>query len=123
MAGPAVVVIGASQGGVDALRRIAAGLDSRTPAVWCVVLHTDAHASYLPEILERAGPLPARHAEQGERLAPGRIYIAPPDHHFLVKDGAARLSRGPRVNWLRPASTPCFIRRRRIAARGRSASS
>jgi two-component system, chemotaxis family, protein-glutamate methylesterase/glutaminase len=108
MAGPAIVVIGASQGGVDALRRIAAGLDARAPAIWCVVLHTDAHVSCLPEILERAGPLPARHAEQGERLTSGRIHIAPPDHHLLVNDGAVLLSRGPRVNYTRPAIDPLF---------------
>ena len=108
LAEPAVVVIGASQGGVEALRRIVAGLDVRASAIWCVALHTDGHASYLPEILERAGPLPARHAEQGEPLAPGRIYIAPPDHHLLVMHGAARLSRGPRVNWTRPAIDPLF---------------
>lgn len=80
----------------------------RAPAVWCVVLHTDAHASYLPEILEGAGPLPARHAEHGERLERGRIYIAPPDRHLLVRDGAALLSRGPRVNCTRPAVDPLF---------------
>ena len=108
LAGPAIVAIGASEGGVDALRRIAAGLKVDTPAVWCVVLHTDAHASFLPEILGRAGPLRASHAKQGETLMPGRIYIAPPDHHLLVRDGGAHLSRGPRVNWTRPAVDPLF---------------
>jgi hypothetical protein len=40
--GPAIVVIGASEGGVDALCRIAARLDARAPAIWCIVLHTMA---------------------------------------------------------------------------------
>jgi two-component system, chemotaxis family, protein-glutamate methylesterase/glutaminase len=52
--------------------------------------------------------VPAHQAEQGEALTPGRIYVAPPDHHMLVKDGAVRLSRGPRVNWTRPAIDPLF---------------
>lgn len=105
----ALVVIGASQGGVEALRRLAAALDPRAPAAWCVALHIDSHASCLPEILERAGPLPARHARHGERLEPGRIHVAPSDHHLLVGDGVARLSRGPRVNWTRPAIDPLFL--------------
>lgn len=108
MSGLSVVVIGASEGGVDALRRLVAGIDSRAPAAWCVVLHTDARPSYLPGILAKAGHLPADHPRQGQQLSPGRIYVAPPDYHLVIKDGAARLSRGPRVNWTRPAIDPLF---------------
>src|SRR5262249_6619608 len=69
--------------------------------------------SALPQVLARAGPLPAGHARDGEPLERGRIYVAPPDRHLLVRDGRLRLSAGPRENGHRPAVDPLF----RTAAR------
>jgi two-component system chemotaxis response regulator CheB len=62
----------------------------------------------LPRILDRAGPLPAAPAVDGERLRPGRVYVAPPDQHLLVIKDTVRLSRGPRQNGFRPAADPLF---------------
>ena len=59
-------------------------------------------------ILTRAGQLPALHATDEEPLEDSRIYIAPPDRHLLVHNGAVRLSRGPRENGHRPAIDPLF---------------
>jgi two-component system chemotaxis response regulator CheB len=103
-----VVAIGASQGGVEALRKIAAGLPARFPAPVMVILHTGAEPSILPSILMEAGPLPALHARHGEALEPGRIYVAPPDRHLIAVDGRLELSHGPRENWARPAIDPTF---------------
>lgn len=44
-----------------------------------VVSHVGSNYSHLPQLLADAGPLPARHAEDGEPIKPGTIYIAPPD--------------------------------------------
>jgi two-component system chemotaxis response regulator CheB len=108
MAQQALIVIGASAGGVGALRRLAAGLPADIGAPLCVVQHIGRHHSELPKLLARAGPLPAAHAEDGEPLADGRIYIAPPDCHLLIANGCARLSHGPRENFARPAIDPLF---------------
>src|SRR5918994_2012210 len=62
----------------------------------------------LPELFRQVGPLPADWAADGNRLQPGRIYVAPPDHHLLVTPGHVRLSRGPRENRTRPAVDPLF---------------
>jgi two-component system chemotaxis response regulator CheB len=104
----AIIVIGASTGGVEALRTLVSGLPRDIPAALCVVLHIGQNSSYLPELLARAGSLPAGHAGQGEVLRPGRIYVAPPDHHLMLMDGFIRLTRGPRENWARPAIDPLF---------------
>jgi two-component system chemotaxis response regulator CheB len=44
----------------------------------------------------------------GEAITPGRIYVAPPDHHLLVRNGYVELTRGPRENSSRPALDPLF---------------
>jgi two-component system chemotaxis response regulator CheB len=104
-----IVVVGASAGGVEALRAMAAQLPEDLPAAVLVVLHvTAAGPSALPEILRRAGPLAVAHAVDGERLARGRILVAPPDHHLLLADGHARVTRGPKENSHRPAIDPLF---------------
>ncbi|NML16078.1 chemotaxis protein CheB [Azohydromonas caseinilytica] len=103
-----IVVIGASAGGVRALRVLAAALPADFAAAVCVVLHVGPYESTLPALLEAVGPLPAAHAQSGQRLKPGRILIAPPDHHLLLEDGAVRLTRGPKEHHTRPAVDPLF---------------
>jgi two-component system chemotaxis response regulator CheB len=102
-------VVGASAGGVEALRELVAALPHDYSGSLLVVLHVaPMAASVLPDILSRAGLIPARHAVDGEEIRPGRIYVAPPDHHLLVADGRLRLDRGPRVNGHRPAVDTLF---------------
>ena len=56
-----IVVVGASSGGVEALRVLAAGLPANLAAPVCVVIHRHAHSvGLIAQILERSGPLPAR---------------------------------------------------------------
>lgn len=104
-----IVVIGASAGGVRALRTMAAALPADFAAAVCVVLHVGAFRSNLPELLEAVGPLPAAHARDGEPLRHGRILIAPPDHHLLLEeDASVQLTRGPKEHHTRPAVDPMF---------------
>jgi two-component system, chemotaxis family, protein-glutamate methylesterase/glutaminase len=104
-----VIVVGASAGGVEALRHFVAALPPELPASLFVVLHVPATGtSVLPAILSRAGRLPATAAEDGERHERGHIYAAPPDRHMLLDDGRIRLTSGPRENGHRPAIDPLF---------------
>src|SRR5262245_21247855 len=79
------------------------------PGAIFVVVHTSPLGpSLLPQVLERAGRLPASHARHREAIVGGRIYVAPPDQHLLVRPGRVELSRGPRENHSRPAVDPLF---------------
>jgi len=104
-----IVVIGASAGGLEALQRLLAALPGNMDAAILVVLHTSNHeGSVLPNILGRAGPLPALHPEDGAPIRKGRLYIAPPNVHMIVADGHVQLVAGPRENLHRPAIDPLF---------------
>ncbi len=47
-------------------------------------------------------------AQDGESFELGHIYVAPPDHHLLVKQDCLRITRGLRENRVRPAIDPLF---------------
>jgi two-component system, chemotaxis family, protein-glutamate methylesterase/glutaminase len=104
-----IVVVGASAGGIEALRELVANLPANFPAAVCVVLHTSPQSpGVLDAILSRAGPLRATNGRDRERLNPGHIYVAPPDCHLLVEPGIIRVTKGPRENRFRPAIDPLF---------------
>ena len=109
MADRNIVVIGCSVGGVEALQQLVGGLSQNLPVAVLVVLHLSPQGhSVLPEILNRAGELPAVHPKDGETIRMGRIYVAPPDNHLLVDDGRLRVVHGPKENRHRPAVDPLF---------------
>jgi two-component system, chemotaxis family, protein-glutamate methylesterase/glutaminase len=103
-----VIVIGASAGGVEATSRVVAELPRDMQASVLIVLHISRGRSMLPEILTRAGRMPAAHPTDGEPLKYGQIYVAPPDHHLLVDVGAVRVVHSASENGVRPAVDPLF---------------
>src|SRR5262249_34359670 len=104
-----IVVVGASAGGVEPLTRLMGGFSGDLPAAVFVVLHMSPNwPSALAAILNRAGPLPAERAEDGQTIAHGRIYVASPNQHLYVHRGHVRVGVGPRENGARPAVDVLF---------------
>jgi two-component system, chemotaxis family, protein-glutamate methylesterase/glutaminase len=104
-----IIVIGASAGGLSAFNRIIKQLPEQLNAAVFIVWHVSPYStSILPEILNRAGRLKAKHPADGESIEMGKIYIAPPDHHLLLESGRIRLTKGPKENRFRPAIDPLF---------------
>ena len=86
MSGHDIIVIGASAGGVEALRMLVHALPAHFPASVFIVLHVPSRKpSALPTLLCHAGPLRAFHPIDHALIERERIYVAPPDCHLLVE--------------------------------------
>jgi len=118
-----IIVIGASSGGIEALRVLTGALSADLPASLFVVTHTAPESpALLAEILEHLGKLPATTAKDGEHIRPGTIYVAPPDRHLLVEPNRVRVTRGPKENRFRPAiAIRSFAPQHRLTGRASSA--
>jgi two-component system chemotaxis response regulator CheB len=104
-----LVVVGASAGGVQALRSLVGALPADLPAAVLVVLHLPAGGvSSLPAILSRASVLPVSVARPGAAIEHGHVYVAPPDHHLVVHDDEVMLSSAPAEDHHRPALNALF---------------
>jgi two-component system CheB/CheR fusion protein len=88
----ALVVVGSSAGGVEALSALVAGLPRDLPAPLILAQHLDPRRpSRLGEILARRSTLPVRVVEDHAPLAPGVVYVVPSNHHVTVTDHAVAL--------------------------------
>ena len=106
---PDIITIGASAGGVQALKSLASQLPAEFDAAIFVVIHLAARApTYLADILNRAGPVSAVTATDGAPIRPRMIYVASPDHHLLVANEHMHLSRGPKEGRYRPSINVTF---------------
>lgn len=104
-----IIVIGASAGGVEALQELVRQFPRDLPAALFVVIHVYPRStSYLPQILSRAGELPAVHAADGMPIEQGRICIAPPDHHLILEHDHIHLGLGPKEQHQRPCINVTF---------------
>ena len=84
----AVIAIGASAGGVEALSLLLGALPPAYPAAVIVVMHLSRERpSLLPELFQARCALPVREATDKEPVLPGAVYLAPPDYHLLIDPG------------------------------------
>jgi two-component system chemotaxis response regulator CheB len=105
-----IIVIGTSAGGLEALDQLIGRLPTDLPASIVIVQHMDLGNSGEP-LLRRLGRHQAFHpklAEDGERVKPGHLYIAPPDNHLLLKNGKMLVTKGATENRYRPGIDPLF---------------
>ena len=105
-----VVALAASAGGLTALSSVLADLPAGFPAGILVVQHLDPrHRSLMADILSRRTRLEVKQAEDGDRLAGGRVYIAPPNRHLLLNgDASLSLTQTELVHFVRPSADLLF---------------
>lgn len=100
----ALVVIGASLGGLQALRVILSALPAGFRLPVAVVQHrSPAAGAPLQFVLQEACALKVQEIEDKQAIAPGVVQLAPPDYHLLVEDDHFALSLEAPVRYARPA--------------------
>ena len=106
-----LVAIVGSAGGIRAMEQVLEGLPADLPAAVVIVLHlTPRRPSVLHSILGRRTRSPVKQTEQGDVLAPGRVYVAPPDAHLLVTAaGVLILERSELVHYVRPSADALLL--------------
>jgi two-component system, chemotaxis family, protein-glutamate methylesterase/glutaminase len=105
----ALVVVGASLGGLHALEILLAGLPAHFPLPVAIGQHRREDADdALCAALRRHSALPVGDAEDKEAIVPGRVYVAPAGYHLLVEEGRFALSTEAPVAYARPSIDVLF---------------
>jgi two-component system chemotaxis response regulator CheB len=105
-----IVVVGTAAGGLETLDQLVGQLPTDLAASVFIVQHLppSSSAASLIKRLGRHKAFAVKLAKEGERFKPGRIYIAPPDNHLLLKGEQMLVRKGARENRNRPAIDPLF---------------
>ncbi|HEX2080392.1 MAG TPA: chemotaxis protein CheB [Longimicrobium sp.] len=102
-----LVVVGASAGGLHALRTIVAALpaDFELPVV--IVQHRAKESELLCELLQECSGLPVAEVNDKQEIVPG-VWVGPPDYHLLLDDGFFSLTTDEPVRYSRPSIDVTF---------------
>jgi two-component system, chemotaxis family, protein-glutamate methylesterase/glutaminase len=82
-----IVIIGASAGGIEALKVLLHRLPRDFPLPIAIVLHRSAREDVLPRILARFSMLPVQCAQAGEPMQPGVVYVASSTRPLTIGPG------------------------------------
>lgn len=117
-----IVVIGASTGGVEALKTVLMGLPAECPPILITQHMPPRFTAAFAERLNRECPMTVSEATHNEVVEPNHAYIAPGSHHLeLVRASGhyrCSLSDGPTVSGHRPSVDTLFRSVARIAGKG-----
>ncbi len=104
-----ITVIGASAGGISALRELIAALPADYAAAVFVVVHLAPEApSILHNVLDRKSALPVAVAADGARIRKSTVTVARPDQHLVLKRDRMVVAHGARENRHRPSIDVLF---------------
>ena len=109
----AVLVIGSSTGGPEALARVIPALPATLPVPVLVVQHMPpVFTRQFAQRLDRLSALRVVEAVDGSPLMPGTVHLAPGDYHLVLRNTArgltTALNQAPPENFCRPAVDPLF---------------
>lgn len=108
-----IIAIGTSTGGTEALARILPQLPANSPSI-LIVQHMPEHFTRaFADRLDGLCAMDVKEASDGSSIAPGKVLIAPGNHHMLLRRSGARyfvqVKGGPRVNRFRPSVDVLFL--------------
>ncbi|HEX8853210.1 MAG TPA: chemotaxis protein CheB, partial [Pyrinomonadaceae bacterium] len=105
-----VVGIGASAGGIQALREFFARASAESGMAYVVILHLSPdHDSQLASVLQSATTMPVTQVERRVRVVPDHVYVIPPNKSLESKDGHLEVSNVASIE-VRRAPVDIFFR-------------
>src|SRR5215469_3712379 len=105
-----VVGIGASAGGIGALREFFNRVGKDSGMAYVVILHlSPQHESSLPELLQSRTTLPVTQVTEPVKVQPNHVYVIPPLKYLIMSDGMIRLTEPERTHG-HPTSIDLFFR-------------
>lgn len=104
------IVIGASAGGLEALRTILTSLDKGFSIPILIVQHISAHSdNYITIHLDSLCHVHVKEADEKEKIEGGKVYFAPPNFHMMIEDDhTISFSIDHKVNYARPSVDVLF---------------
>jgi two-component system CheB/CheR fusion protein len=89
-----IVGLGASAGGLEAVSELLKTLPTNTGMAFVYLQHLDPKGkSALSEILSRQTSISVRKITHNLHVKPNHIYVIPPNHHLLIKNGVLKLKK------------------------------
>jgi two-component system, chemotaxis family, CheB/CheR fusion protein len=84
--------IGASAGGLEALKKLLENLPQDTGLAFVVIQHLATNQeSMLPEILVRFTQMPVNKIEEGMKIEPNQVYVIPAGKIITIENGHIKL--------------------------------
>ena len=88
-----VVGIGASAGGIQALKEFFSKVSAQSGIAYVVILHmSPEHESKLAEVLQTATSLPVTQVRGRIKVEPNHVYVIPPNQNLAMNDGHLALT-------------------------------
>ena len=88
-----VVGIGASAGGIRALKEFFEQMPADSGMAFVAIVHlSQEHESSLANILQTCTSMPVTQVTQTIKIEPNQVYVIPPSHHLAMVDGAIELT-------------------------------
>ncbi|NPA36452.1 MAG: chemotaxis response regulator protein-glutamate methylesterase [Chlorobi bacterium] len=116
-----IIVLGASTGGTEAIRKFLAEMPAKSPGIAIVQHMPEGFTKSFANSLNNISKLEVKEAENGDKLYQGRVLIAPGSKHMLLKrigkEYSVEVKEGPLVNRHRPSVDVLFRSAARYAGK------
>ena len=107
-----IIALGASTGGTEAIKEVLIRMPPDAPGMVISQHIPEAFSAPFAKRMDQCSQVTVHHAQDGQEIKPGNVYIAPGSHHLLVERSGARyicrLNDGPPVNRHRPSVDVMF---------------
>ncbi|HLF12706.1 MAG TPA: CheR family methyltransferase, partial [Gammaproteobacteria bacterium] len=101
---PPIVAIGASAGGLDALKKFLTAMPAESGMAFVLIPHLDpTHESLMVELLAKQTRMPVQEATDGMAIEINHVYVIPPNRYLAIKRRALWLSKPPEPRGLQTA--------------------